>query len=71
MAHEHWKWKRGRRQVFTRDRTIHCYDICRIELGFTAQQARRFLKSTCTQSDLDDADRLYNSKGAAHAKRTA
>jgi len=70
MAHEDWKWKRGRRQVLSRDRVIHCWDICRVELGWTAQQTRRFLKSTCTQSDLDDADRLYNSRSTPHAQRT-
>lgn len=70
MAHENWKWKRGRRQVLSRERVIHCWDICRTELGFTAQQARRFLESTCTQSDIDDADRLYNSRSTTHAERT-
>ena len=68
--HEHWKWKRGRIQVLNRDRVIHCWDICRVELGFTAAQTRRFLNSTCTQSDLDHADQLYNSRSTSHAKQT-
>lgn len=69
--HEHWKWKRGRRQVLCRARVIHCWDLCRVELGWTAAQTRRFLQSSCTQSDLDHADQLYNNGSTSHAERPA
>jgi len=68
--HELSKADRRRRRVLHTQQVIHAWDLCRVELGWTAAQTRRFLKSTCTKSDLDYADQLYNKGRTAHAKRT-
>ena len=62
MRTHDWKWTKGRRQVLNRDRVIHCYRVCRDKLGFTDEQARRFLKGTTHDRDVQEARRLYNER---------
>ena len=57
-----WKWTKGRRQVLNRRRVIRCYATCRDRLGFTREQARRFLKGTTQPADVDAAEQLYNER---------
>ena len=63
-------YNKARRWSLSHDQVIKTWNTCRGTLGWTAAETRRFLKHTCTESDLNDADRLYYSKEATHAERT-